>query len=88
MKADTKSSQAEKEQIPQGEDTILITRLSFYIGATAVRLTLWNFLCLTASGRKKPCCMTALTTAKKRRRSRSFHPPACPLLPGCLNGTS
>lgn len=32
MKADTKSSQAEKEQIPKDEDTILITRLSFYIG--------------------------------------------------------
>ena len=32
MNFDTKSSQEEKAQIPKDEYTILITRLSFYIG--------------------------------------------------------
>ena len=32
MKADTESSQAEKERIPRDEDVALISLLSFYIG--------------------------------------------------------
>ena len=37
MKADTESSQAEKERIPRDEDVALISLLSFYIGGPSYR---------------------------------------------------